>query len=239
MSQGDVMPARAQGAAEMPVPTTTLTPAVDRVAAIFEEIFEGVERIRHRLEEAFAAGPVDAGTALAVVEAEVRAILDRGTALGAGYVAAPDALSDRTLYLAWWQGDDQQLLGESEAPATGAPFDYTRREWFRVPAETGRRHVTGPYVDFVCTDEYVVTCTVPVLAAGRVVGVAGADVLVETLEDLLLEPLSRVGATLVGEHGRAVVSADHRVAPGTVLDLADVRERVGCADLPLSVLLRD
>ncbi|HEX6247641.1 MAG TPA: cache domain-containing protein [Nocardioidaceae bacterium] len=222
----------------MPASTTTLAPAAEQVTALFEEIFAGVDRIRRRLEHVFAAGPVDAAAALAVVEPDARRLLDAGTVLGAGYVAAPDALTDRTLYLAWWQGDDQQLLGESEAPASGAPFDYTRREWFRVPAESGRRHVTGPYVDFVCTDEYVVTCTAPVLVDGRVVGVAGADVLVETLEDLLLKPLSDAGATLVGEHGRAVVSADHRIAPGTVLDLTDLRERVLCSDLPLSVVLR-
>lgn len=238
MKAGDVMPARAEEVAAMPVQTTTLTPVAEQVTALFEEVFVGVGRIRSRLEGAFAAGPVDAATALAAVEADARALLDAGTVLGAGYVAAPDALTDRTLYLAWWQGDDQQLLGESEAPASGAPFDYTRREWFRVPAETRRRHVTGPYVDYVCTDEYVVTCTVPVLADGRMVGVAGADVLVETLEELLLRPLSQAGATLVGEHGRVVVSADHRIAPGTVLDPTGLREQVVCADLPLRVVLR-
>lgn len=227
----------AKGGIAVPVPTTTLGPAAERVTGLFEELFADIDRVRVRLEALFSSGPVDAAAVLAAVEPDARRLLDRGIALGAGFVAGRDALTDHTLYLAWWQGDDQQLLGESEAPASGAPFDYTRREWFRVPEETGRRHVTGPYVDYVCTDEYVVTCTAPVLVDGHMVGVVGADVLVETLEGLLLAPLDEVGATLVGEHGRTIVSADHRLAAGTILDVATARERVDCADLPLSVVV--
>lgn len=221
----------------MLVSTSTLSSAADQVTAIFEALFAGVADIRRSLDEVFTAGPVDAATALTAAEPGARRLLDGGVALGAGFVAAPDGLTDRSLYLAWWQGDDQQLLGESEAPGSGDPFDYTRREWFRVPARTGRRHVTGPYVDFVCTDEYVVTCTAPVAACDRMVGVVGADVLAETLERLLLAPLRSAGATLVGDHGRTIVSADHRLAPGTLVDPTSARERVSCADLPLTVAL--
>ena len=221
----------------MPVPTTTLGPAAQRVTELFEQLFGDIDLVRVRLEALFSAGPVAAAAVVAEVEADARRFLDRGIALGAGFVAGRDALTDHTLYLAWWQGEDQQLLGESEAPASGAPFDYTRREWFRVPEESGRRHVTGPYVDYVCTDEYVVTCTAPVVVDGHMVGVVGADVLVETLEGLLLHPLDEVGATLVGDHGRTIVSADHRLAAGTIIDLATVRERMDCADLPLSVVV--
>lgn len=139
-------------------------------------------------------------------------------------------------YLAWWQGEEQQLLGEADSPASGDPFDYTRREWFRVPVETGRRHVTGPYVDYVCTDEYVVTSTAPVVVDGTCLGVVGADVLVETLEDRLLATLREHGATLVGEHGRVMVSSDHRRAPGVLLDL-EGRETHRCGELPLWLLL--
>ena len=221
----------------MTVPTFTRSPAAEQVIGLFESIFADLERLRARLDELFSTGPVDAAAALAAVEPGALMILDRGTALGAGYVAARDALLDRQLYLAWWQGDDRQLVGESDAPASGDPFDYTRREWFRIPAETGLRHLTGPYVDYVCTDEYVVTCTVPVVTDGRMVGVVGADVLVETLEDLLLPSLQASGATLVGVHGRTMVSADHRLAPGTLVDLDSVREKDDCAGLPLKIVV--
>lgn len=221
----------------MNVSTDLLGPARDEVTALFRRIFADLHRMGAELEGVLAAGPVDSATVVSAVEPHALGILDHGVAFGSGFVAARDALADRALYLAWWQGEERELLGESDAPASGAPFDYTRREWFRVPEETGRDHVTGPYVDYVCTDEYVVTCTAPVVVAGRMVGVVGADVLVETLERLLLATVSAAGATLVGDHGRTMVSADHRVAPGTLVDLSDVRERAACGDLPLTVVV--
>lgn len=224
------------GKVPVPVRTDPLTTAAGEVDRLFADLLADIDAIQAVAEELFRRSPVDSATLQEAVEPLARSLLDRGIALGAGYVAGRDALADRALYLAWWQGDEQQLLGESEAPATGAPFDYTRREWFRVPAQTGRRHVTGPYVDYVCTDEYVVTVTVPVHSGGRTVGVVGADVLVETLEDRLLTTMAAAGATLVGDHGRSMVSADHRLAPGTLVDPDAVRERVECAGLPLAVL---
>jgi hypothetical protein len=228
-----------EGEVFMPVRTDPLVLAADEVTSLFADLLTDIEAMREVVERLFAHAPVDAVEVQDAVEPHARALLDRGTALGAGFVAARDALGDRSLYLAWWQGEDQQLLGESEAPATGAPFDYTRREWFRVPEQTRRRHVTGPYVDYVCTDEYVVTTTVPVVAAGRLVGVVGADVLVETLEDRLLATMAAADATLVGDHGRSMVSADHRLAPGTLVDPAAVRVRVECGDLPLALVRTD
>lgn len=43
----------------------------------------------------------------------------------------------------------------------GSFYDYTALPWFVVPRETGGRRVTGPYVDWVCTEEYTLTFTVP------------------------------------------------------------------------------
>jgi hypothetical protein len=97
--------------------------------------------------------------------------------------------------------------------------------------------VTGPYVDYVCTDEYVVTSTAPVLVAGRMVGVVGVDTLVETLEETLLPIVGPAEATVVNDHGRVLASADHRLDAGTVLDLGGCREREQCAALPLWAVL--
>lgn len=212
--------------------TAELETVAADVAAHFEGVFAVLERMRLALVEAFERGPVDAELAARIVHPLAKNFLDHGVALGCGYVAARDALSDRALYLAWWQGEDQQLLGQADAPA-GDPLDYTRREWFRVPAATGERHVTGPYVDYICTDEYVVTATLPVIVDGRLLGVVGADHLVETLEDLLLTPLRRAGASLLSAQGRLIASADHRLQPGELVEAgADV---VPCGTLPMLV----
>lgn len=220
----------------MTVRTASLDACVDSVEGHFHHILDELETMRARLVGRFDRGPVDSGAARAVVEPLVSEFLATADIVGAGYVAARDALSDLPLYLAWWQGDDQHLLAESDAPATGDPLDYTRHPWFRTPERTGLPHVTGPYVDFVCTDEYVMTATTPVVSKGRMVGVVGADTLVETLERLLMPTLRDAGATVVNDLGRAVASADPHLATGTLIHLDDCREVVPCDRLPLSVV---
>ena len=201
----------------------------------FHRIFDELDEWQRALSELFDAGPVSAATATSAITARVIAFLDGPHHLvGGGFVAARNALSDKPLYLAWWQGDDHRLLAEPTLTATET-FDYTRRPWFANPQRTGQRHITGPYVDFVCTDEYTVTTTSPVIVGGRMVGVVGADTLVETLEGMLLPGLRAAGATLVNEHGRAVVSADPHVGPGDRVD--EGRETLPCAGLPLAVVL--
>jgi hypothetical protein len=206
------------------------------VELIFHHILDDLETMRRSLVECFDAGPVDSGVVRALVEPFAASLLADPDVVGAGFVAARDALGDQELYLAWWQGDDQHLLTGSGAPATGAPLDYTRHPWFRVPEQTGHHHVTGPYVDFVCTDEYVMTSTAPVVSGGRMVGVVGADTLVETLETRLLPSLRAAGASVVNDLGRTVASADPRLAPGSLLGHDPTRASVACRRLPLSVV---
>ena len=219
------------------VATGTLSSVAAEVTALFEGLFVDIERMRVRLVDLFSAGPVDSADASAAVHPIAHELLRDGVVLGSGYVAARDALTDHPLYLAWWQGESQQLLGQADTPA-GDPLDYTRREWFRVPESTGRRHITGPYVDYVCTDEYVVTSTMPVVVEGAMLGVVGADTLVETLENVLLDTVRSADATLVSASGRVVASADHRLGAGTLVDFDACTERLECGTLPLLVVQR-
>jgi hypothetical protein len=188
-----------------------------RIERHFGAILAELDRMRTEVAALFASGPVTSDELSAQVEAGTLEFLQDLNLLGGGFVVAPDALSDRRLYLAWWQGAGRDFLGEAEVPGTGEVIDYTRQPWFRVPERTGRLNVAGPYVDFVCTDEYVLTTTLPVYADGRLVGVAGADTSVETLETMLLPGLREAGATLVNSHGRVVVSADPHLATGEAL----------------------
>ncbi|MBT0568345.1 cache domain-containing protein [Williamsia sp. CHRR-6] len=208
-------------------------------AATVERYFDAVESelvaVRQTLVALFSHGPVTAAAASAAIEDRVRRHLRTSPIIGAGYVAAPGALADRSLYLAWWQGQDETLLAD-HTPSHGSDFDYTRNEWFRTPSMSRHPHVTGPYVDFVCSDEYVMTHTVPVIVDGEMLGVVGADTLVETLEDLFLDEFRSARATLVNSHGRAIVSADPHVATGDLIEADAAVDHLACTRLPLRLI---
>jgi hypothetical protein len=141
--------------------------------------------------------------------------------VGAGFVAEPGALADEAYWLEWWTADASavsRLAVESDPEAPGFR-DYTVLPWFAVPRRSGRRHVTGPYVDYLCTDEYTLTFTCPVVVEGRFVGVAGADVFARTVEIRLGALLDEVRepAAIVNAEGRVVAGNEGAPVTGELL----------------------
>jgi len=191
------------------------------LGTFFRELLEILQEWKPRLEPLFTepGGGPSRREVDAVVEPLTIALLQRTDypLAGGGFVAAHNALSDAPWHMAWWQGRSKEVQVLSSVESMGEA--YSRREWFTVPVETGASHVTGPYVDFICTDEYTVTLTSPLTVRGTVVGVVGADVFVESLEEVLLPDLRRVHpeASLVNRVGRVVVSADPQLAAGRLL----------------------
>nr|WP_279672077.1 cache domain-containing protein [Flexivirga meconopsidis] len=202
------------------------------------ELLVDVRAIGAAARAAFGDSAPTAGRLTSAVEPGVNELMDRRDDLqGCGFVVAPGIFADRELFLAWWQGRPRAFLGEARS-VTGEALDYTRQAWYRAPATTGAEQVTGPYVDYVCTDEYVVTVTAPVADdSGRLLGVAGADLLAATVEDWALPLLRTVGgrATLIGTTGRAVVSLDPAVRLGRAVAQSAIRERVVCRVAPMTV----
>ena len=104
------------------------------------------------------------------------------------------------------------------------------------PRATHQTHITGPYVDHLCTCDYIVTLTMPTEIDGRMIGVVGADIYVKRLEQELLP------AMLVATERLALVNAPGRVdglhrpavAVGTVVDVPDDAER--CAGTPFRLV---
>lgn len=146
----------------------------------------------------------------------------RGLVAGAGVVLAPDVLADAARWIEWWwAGPDggTSRLDVDLDPASAEFYDYTTTEWYREPARTGRQWVAGPYVDYICTHQYTFTLAAPLTLAGRFLGVAGADILADQVERLVLPGLARLGpaAVLVNGHGRVIASSSAVILPGTVL----------------------
>jgi len=147
--------------------------------------------------------------------------LTDGYAAGAGFIANAGLLGPERSYIAWWQGPDLEPVDALANFSPNAISRYVKAEWFRIPVETGEAHVTGPYVDFLCTDEYVLTFTHPVFVrhdrpAG---GIVGIDVTVQRLERGAMPALRRIGsrATLASADGRAVVSAAPDIDAGDLI----------------------
>ncbi|WP_350348430.1 hypothetical protein ABIQ69_00460 [Agromyces sp. G08B096] len=218
-----------------------------RIASTIDPVFAMVDGWRDRLA-AVLDGPAPplAATLDPVVDALVRGALEEpgGLITGAGFVAAPGFLADRPWHLAWWlgvantfgQGTGVRRLEAESDPDAEQFRDYTTLEWWRVPVRTGTRHLTGPYVDYLCTDDYTVTITTPVMVGGELVGVVGVDLYVARLEQVLLPVLRESGhpCTLVNASGRIAASTDSRRATGALLRLdglaaalAPLREREG------------
>jgi hypothetical protein len=148
---------------------------------------------------------------------------DDDLVFGSGLVAAPELIADAPWHLAWWTADASRRIEPLRVvsdPAQDGFRDYTVLEWWAVPRRTGRRHITGPYVDYLCTDAYTLTFTVPVHRAdGSMAAVVGSDVYVARAERFLLPVLHADGrpATVVNPSGRVVVSTHPGHATGSLV----------------------
>jgi hypothetical protein len=139
---------------------------------------------------------------------------------GAGVITAPGLLSDAPRWLEWWwrsgRGDPEPLRVNLD-PAAPDFYDYTTTEWYATTAPA----MSGPYVDYACTNEYAITLASPIVAGGRRLGVAGADVLVASLERRVLPALVALEdpVALANGDGRVIASNTPELAPGTRVGL--------------------
>lgn len=198
------------------------TAILDRVAAWRDELVIAVE------SETQTRSSLDL-----IVQDMVSPILTahHSTAIGAGFVAAPGYLPDAYWHLAWWLSDAGAPLRRLEAitdPTSDRFRDYTNLEWWRIPERTGLPHITGPYVDYLCTDDYTLTVTMPIYSSSRLIGMVGIDSYVKNIETLLLPYLFGTGraATVVNASGRVVASSDPHHAPGSLLRIAGLSEQL-------------
>lgn len=205
------------------------------VAAQLDDFVEGTRQVVHRIAAATVA-------ALSRTERPRRADLvelaplvatilgeREETVHGGGFVAAPGLLVDAPWWLEWFAWDAgvvQRLVSETD-PSGAHFFDYTLMPWYAGPRDLPppAQVVTGPYVDYLCTDDYTLTFTEAVRRPdGSFAGVAGVDVRVLSVEQLFLAELRASGRilALVNQLGRVVVSTSARMLSGDLVDELDV-----------------
>lgn len=242
--------------------TGDLRALIDHVTTTLESVFAPLDLLRARVESLFAesaeSGRPPASTDLAALDPTILSHLGGadGLVVGTGFIAAPSVLTDQALWLQWWRDDGSdrpsRLVVDLD-PSSDRFCDYTELPWFSVPRESGRRHITGPYVDYLCSDEYALTFTLPVRQAGRFVGVVGSDVYIRLFEPVMLPRLRALGdpAALVNAQGRIAVTTSVRQPVGSLVRRPDVaglwesgRSAVTdddvtfgrCGDFPMAVL---
>lgn len=233
--------------------STDTRTAVHEAAAIVEGYFGSpiqtllgwVDPLPTRIDYEQRIGPLTRSRLDKMVEPYALEALDLTDVpvYGAGFIAAIDLLSDARSHLAWWQGADKRQLVLASQSVNKEHIDYSELEWYRVPLETSNPHVAGPYVDYLCSDEYTITIAVPLLIRGVFAGVAGLDLLVGEVERQLTPRFAALGhqVTLVNGVGRVVVSTDPRCATGDSVRgsrLADL-PRAACHGVALDVIVED
>jgi hypothetical protein len=223
------------------------------IGALFSGVFTMLDSWREAVE---AAG---AGTETTRIDSLVYSLVEPELTtvdplvIGAGFIAAPETDTSQALHFAWWLGplSDNPLLGTTTKPSrldlasreyTEYLRDFRAFEWYQVPQATRAGHITGPYVDHLCTCDYILTLTAPVVV-GSMRGVVGADILVRRLEPEVL-PLLRATATaiaLVSSTGRVILSVSPTLRVGSIVSDASAASRgwdaVPCPGTELKLLL--
>jgi hypothetical protein len=233
--------------------TRTESPAVHAAADIVSGYFsdpistllDWVDPLATKIAELKRSGTLTRVRLDALVEPHALATLDlKGVPVyGAGFIAAIDLLSDAHSHLAWWQGEERRQLVLASQTVNKENIDYSALEWYRVPMTTGSPHVAGPYVDYLCSDEYTITIAVPAEVDGERIGVAGLDLLVEAVERELTPRFAALGhqVTLTNGVGRVVVSTDPRCATGDSVRGSRLAHlpRLSCEGVALDVIVEE
>ncbi len=213
-----------EGSGPEPALASAATPMAELVSSVIGPLFESLERLATEIVargEVSGPGPWSA-RALTSLEAAVAARLAAHPAMvGAGFVAAPGAVAGEDRFMAWWQraGEELARLRLNFEASSVDIYDYLQMAWFQQAQAGGARNAFGPHVDYAGSGLYVVTATVPVVADGRFVGIAGSDVVMTVLERHLVAILRR-GATesvVVNEERRVIAANSPRWVVGSRL----------------------
>lgn len=141
--------------------------------------------------------------------------------IGAGIAYAPGSLAEAPHWLEWWRAQPKggpRFVTHDLNPDSLNYYDYTGREWFKLPSSKGQPVAVGPYVDFGGINVTIITLCAPA-ATAQGIHVLGCDLPLAKLEGVFLRALQlrEPVVVLLGPNGRVIASNNARIATGMLL----------------------
>lgn len=192
-----------------------LASVISGLAAYIDSEVAPLRRLAGRLAtliEAAGSHPMDEAGLAGAVDPIKTSLTQAADLVGLGYSAAPGVLRGHDNYLLWYQKNDTgcHRLVLNLDPDDADFYDYHDTEWFSGARELGEPAIYGPYLDYAGADRLVYTFAVPVVASGRFVGVAGADLDVAVVERRFADAIAHLDLPAAAITRDRVVIADTR-----------------------------
>lgn len=156
-------------------------------------------------------------------------------AVGSGATFSSARISEGQGVLEWWTpgpSGAEKLVFDLD-PDGERFYDYEHLPFFSAAERTGEATIWGPYVDYLGSDEYILTHTAPFKIHGEFAGVAGYDVTVRALEEIFLPALRSIPghAALLNSSDRVIIGNSGAYLVGERIKAAPSESRI----VPLAV----
>ncbi|MGH8485145.1 MAG: cache domain-containing protein [Pseudomonas sp.] len=130
---------------------------------------------------------------------------------GAGIVFAPGQVAGKGMHLEWWcrgAGQTVSPLRLNFNRQSERFYDYEAMPWYVQARQSRQPCAAGPFVDLHGTEQYIVAFSLPIYVEDRFLGVAAADLCLDSLETLLVKGLMRVSneALVLNAEGRVLAA---------------------------------
>lgn len=157
-------------------------------------------------------------------------------AVGSGATFSSARMSEGQGILEWWApgpNGAEKLVFDLD-PRGERFYDYEHLPYFSDAERTGEITIWGPYVDYLGSDEYILTHTAPFTIHGEFAGVAGYDVTVRALEEIFLPALRSIPghAALINSSDRVIIGNSGAYLVGERIKAAPSESRIVPLDVP-------
>jgi methyl-accepting chemotaxis protein len=116
------------------------------------------------------------------------------------------------LYIGFEENGDFLLSDGTYLNIEKDKFDARSRPWYKEAVSLGKAGVTKPYVD-ITTKKFVITVFTPLKQNGKLIGVVGSDIFLDTVVNTILNvKVGDIGfAFLVDEQGTVLIHKDKKL----------------------------